>query len=66
MKISNTNKKFSKILANQMEQVETRVSGMEDKVEKSNKEKKWKMQQNIQDLWSAIQRPKLQIIGTEE
>jgi hypothetical protein len=24
------------------------------------------MQQNIQDLWSAIQRPKLQIIGTEE
>jgi hypothetical protein len=65
-------KNSMKSLTNRMEQAESRVSEIEDKVKKleySDKVKEkilrkyeWKMQ----DLWYIIKRPNLQIIGIEK
>jgi hypothetical protein len=55
-----------------MEQVENRVSGIEDEVDKleqSDKDKEKmliKYEQNRQDIWDTIKRPNLEIMGVEE
>jgi hypothetical protein len=56
-----------------MEQrLKNRVSGIEDKVEELDQLDKvkekilGKYEQNMQDLWDTIERPNLQITGTEK
>jgi hypothetical protein len=49
---------------NRLDQTEDRISGLEDKADElehsdNNKEKIGKYEQNIQDHWSIIKRPKL-------
>jgi hypothetical protein len=57
---------------NRVEQVENRVSGMEDKVQElvqivnDHERMLRKYEWNIQDIWDTMKRPKLWIMGVEE